>query len=594
MEVVLNSFSLSLIFFSVMAFVLAVVVYTRLGSAARWFSICMAIISVWGFAYGIGISQSNLSQMLFWVDVEYIGITMIPVVWFVFVLKFTGRDCKLNKLNMSLMFGFSLASLLMVWTNPLHHLHYSTYALQFSDPFYSLKITRGPWYFIHTAFFYSMIIAGMVVLFRSLKSSQGVFRKQTIVIIAGTLVPWIANFFVVSGAELFDNLDTTPFAFLFTSIVIGFGFLRFSLFDIVPMARDKVINAMQEGWLVIDAQNRIIDYNPNMGAILGVKGKILTGSVFKGFGRQEGNTLLLDASYETTVDINVGGIGDYEVTCKTLRENNNQASGRLFIFRDVTQYKKDQEKLKQQAVELKELNEVKDRLLSIVSHDVRGPLATLSQIIDMYQSGDLDDADVRDMLPKLGENLNTISSFMENLLVWAKSQFDGERMTPEVFDVSGEIDRKIKLMMAGAEAKGINVGFEKREGDFKAYADLNMIRLVFRNIFANAIKFCSSGDSITFTLFEEEGMIQVKIADTGIGISPENQAKLFSAETFSTYGTKNEQGTGLGLMLSKDFVEKNGGRIWVKSVPGEGSSFYVTIPMAPKSKMESQSHSHSY
>lgn len=592
MEVVLNSFSISLISFSLMAFVLSVVVYTRLGSAARWFSACMAVISVWGAAYGIGISQTDLNQMLFWVGVEYIGISLIPVIWFVFVLKFTGRDCKLNNFNMSLMFGFAFLTMIMVWTNPWHQLHYSTYQMQYSEAFNSLKINRGPWYFIHTAFFYALIVSGMVVLFRSLRTSTGVFRKQILVIIIGTIVPWVANSFVVSGAELFNNLDTTPFAFLFTSIIISFGFLRFSLFDIVPMARDKVINAMQEGWLVIDVQNRIIDYNPNMAVILGVKGKVLIGSVFKGFGEQNGNEQLLDTSYEGTVDITVNN--DYEVTCKTLRESDSRASGRLFIFRDVTQYKKDQQKLKQQAVELKELNGVKDRLLSIVSHDVRSPLATLSQIIDLYQSGDLDDEGVRELLPSLGENLHAISGFMENLLVWAKSQFDGEKIFKEVFDVSSEVERKIKLMNIGALNKGIKVNYQKQEGDYTAFADLNMTRLVFRNIFGNAIKFCSPGDTITFTLRRQNEMIEVQIEDTGIGISPENQSKLFSTESFSTYGTKNEQGTGLGLMLSKDFVEKNGGQIWVESAPGKGSRFIFTIPVAPKSKLGSQSHSHSY
>ena len=593
MEVVLNYYSLSLIFFSLVAFVLAAAVYTRLGAAAKWFSVCMAIISTWGIAYGIGISQSNLDQMLFWVDLEYLGITLIPVVWFVFVLKFTGRDCKLNKVNMSLMFGFAVLSMLMVWTNPLHHLHYSTYQVQFSDPFYSLKITRGPWYFIHTAFFYSLIVAGMVVLFRSLKSAKGVFRKQSVVIIIGTLVPWVANSFVVSGAELFDNLDTTPFAFLFTSIIISIGFLRFSLFDIMPMARDKVINAMQEGWLVLDVQNRVIDYNPNMASILKVRGNILTGTVFNGFEDQEANQSLFDTTYEGTVDVNIEGTQaskDYEVTCKTLLESTGSASGRLFIFRDVTQYKIDQEQLKMQAAELKELNSLKDRLLSIVSHDVRSPLATLSQIIEMYQSGDLDDEGVRELLPRLGENISTLSGFMENLLVWAKSQFEGEKMVSEVFDVSTEIEKNIELMASRVSAKNISVQFEKRGEEYLAVADLNMLRLVLRNLFVNAIKFCEAGDKIAFRLSEYKGEIQVAISDSGVGIKPEDQKKLFSPEAFSTQGTDNEQGTGLGLMLSKDFVEKNGGRIWVESTQGEGSTFYFTVPAASKNKLASQSH----
>lgn len=597
MELVLNSYSVILIGFSLVTFFLAVLVFNRLGLVAKWFSAVIAIISIWAAGYGVSIGQSTLSNMIFWIDVEYFGIALVPTVWFVFILKFTGRDCKLTRTAYAALFGFAFLTLAMVWTNPWHHLHYAEYHIKFSDPYYSLQFTRGPWYYVHVTYFYTLIASGMFVLVKSLRQSSGVFRKQSLVIFLGTLVPWIMNFAVVSGFKIFGDLDTTPLAFLFTSIVVGFGFLRFKLFDIVPMARDKVINVMREGWLVLDSQNRIIDYNPRMAWIMQKEGIGLTGLHFEGFigAKQEEVDHLLDMNHEDDVDVEVeisGEVINFEVTCKTIQEHNTR-SGRLLIFRDVTQYVKDQEKLQNQAAELRELNEVKNRLLSIISHDVRGPLAVLTQILEMSDAGDLSEGEVKEMLPKLGENLNNVTGFLENLLVWAKSQFEGEMIQPQIFDISEEISKSMELLEARIQAKKLQVTIHDG-GEHKVFADPNMIRLVLRNILSNAVKFCRPGDQISFEIKRLNDFIRIAISDSGIGISEDNLKRIFSAEAFSTYGTEMEQGTGLGLMLSKDFVAKNNGKIWAESTAGKGSTFFFTIPTAPKSKEVSQYHSHSY
>lgn len=586
MDIVLNSYSLALISSSIAAMTLAIWVFTRVGEAAKWFSACMAAISIWGLAYGVGITQPDLKRMLFWVNVEYIGITLVPTIWFVFVLKFTGRDCKLNALYYSLMFGFAIISMLMVWTNPLHNLHYAEYELVFSNPFYTLKTKAGPWYIIHTLFFYSLILGGLWVLIRSIRSTSGVFRLQSMIIIGGTIVPWIANILVVTGYDVFKGLDFTPFAFLITSLIIGVGFLRFGLFDILPMARDKVINEMHEGWLVIDYRRRVIDLNPEMELILQKRRSDLMGEYFEGFGKPEIDDQLTDFENDKTVDVEVlqdGEIKDFEVTCKTMGSGNGAATGRLFIFRDITQYKVDQRLLNEQAEELIDLNEVKNKLLSVISHDVRAPLSMLTKVIEMHGDNTISDQDVKDLLPKLGENLNQVSGFLENLLIWSKSQFDGEKVLPMSFDMAEEVDKKIRLLTEAIEAKDISIELINQSEDSLAFADINMIRVVLRNLLSNAIKFSKVGGNITFTVKAKGNLMEVALADDGVGIAQENLDKLFSKETFTTHGTNMEQGTGLGLMLAKEFIQKNRGRIWVESTLGKGSTFYFSVPLAPES-----------
>lgn len=595
MELVLNSYSISLLGFSLIALFLAVLVYNRIGIVAKWFAASMVVISIWAGGYGISLAQDTLSEMIFWINVEYIGIVLAPTIWFVFVLKFTGRDCKLSKAVLSGLFGFAGLSLLMVWTNPLHHLHYAEYQIQHAAGHSWLQSTPGPWYYIHTTYFYLLIAAGTYGLLKSIMRSTGVFRQQSLVIFIGALVPWVANVLVIFRTGTFGHIDSTPFAFLFSAIAVGIGFLQLKLFDIVPMARDKVINVMREGWLVLDTQNRIIDYNPKMAWIMQKESGNLTGLYFDGFegAKQEEVNYLLDVNHEDDVDVEVeiaGEFFNFEVTCKTIQEN-KASRGRLLIFRDITQYKEDQLKLQLQSTELRELNTTKARLLSIISHDVRGPLAVLTQILDMSDSGDLSNKDLKELLPKLGENLNNITGFLDNLLVWAKSQFEGEMINPKTFDISAEIRKSIELLRATIEAKSLEVSFDEQE-EFLVYADPNMIRLVVRNLLSNAVKFCRPGDQIKFGITRKTEHIEISVSDSGIGISQENLERIFSSVNFTTYGTEMEQGTGLGLMLSKDFVTKNKGEIWTESKVGIGSVFYFTIPIAPKNKEASQYHLH--
>lgn len=598
MEILLNSYSLLLIGFSLVTVLLAMVMYTRLGVSAKWFAACMAVIAIWAAGYGLSLAQDTLGEMLFWINVEYLGVVLVPTIWFVFVLKFTGRDCKLNTSILAGLFGFASLSLLMVWTNPLHHLHYAEYQLMQAETYAWLQFTAGPWYYVHVTYFYVLIASGIYVLIRSLKSSSGVLRQQSFIILLGTLVPWAANVLVIFKTGVFGNIDSTPFAFLFSGILVGIGLLRFRLFDLSPMARDRVINDMREGWLVLDAKHRIIDYNPRLLAIIQKERGDLVGTVFSGMAHldQKLMNLLLDKDYEGDVDLHVmidGKDHFYEVRCKSLRDSASYR-GRLLIFRDITQYANDQSRLRLQAAELKELNEVKNRLLSIISHDVRGPLGMLTQILEMSKDGELDEKDVKDILPRLGENLNNVTGFLENLLVWAKSQFDGERIEPESFDISAEISRSLVLLKAKIKSKNLVVYFDENQ-KYIAHADPNMIKLVIRNLLSNAIKFCRQGDTITISISEaQNSFLKISVADTGIGILKENLSRIFSVETFSTQGTASEQGTGLGLMLSKDFVEKNKGEIWAESTYGAGSTFYFTVPIALQNREVSQYHLHSY
>jgi len=241
---------------------------------------------------------------------------------------------------------------------------------------------------------------------------------------------------------------------------------------------------------------------------------------------------------------------------------------------EISQQKDEIEK---QAEKLRELNALKDKLFSIISHDLRSPLFSLISMLNMAKDGHFTMNEQKEILSELSRNVEYNTELLENLLKWATSQMKGNVVKPVLFDINQVALNKVNLYNKAANQKGIKLN-NSILYNTEVYADRDMIELVLRNLITNAIKFSENGDEVTITSSLSDGMIKVCVEDTGLGISSQDLEKLFGKHIFSTRGTQDEKGTGLGLILSRDFVQMNGGSIWVESELNKGSKFYFTLP----------------
>ncbi|MFD2915920.1 tetratricopeptide repeat-containing sensor histidine kinase [Psychroserpens luteus] len=230
----------------------------------------------------------------------------------------------------------------------------------------------------------------------------------------------------------------------------------------------------------------------------------------------------------------------------------------------------------EQTKHLEEVNHVKDRLFSIVSHDLKDSISSIKGFIDLLKEDGISREEFYDLVPELSENADSASQLLYNLLNWSKSQMQNLEPKAELFNIQDVFKNKISLVEQKVEQKRIILIDESRR-DF-IYADRSMIEIVVQNLITNAVKFTRVGDSITVSNSDHNGKSLLCIEDTGVGISKENIDKLFQSGTFTTRGTSNEKGTGLGLTICKELVELNNGRIWVESTPGVGTKFYVELP----------------
>ncbi|MCB0383102.1 MAG: tetratricopeptide repeat-containing sensor histidine kinase [Psychroserpens sp.] len=225
---------------------------------------------------------------------------------------------------------------------------------------------------------------------------------------------------------------------------------------------------------------------------------------------------------------------------------------------------------------LEDINNVKDRLFSIVSHDLKDSISSIKAFIDLLKEDSISREEFYNLVPELSENADNASSLLYNLLNWSKSQMQNLKPKPELFNIQEVFQNKIALVEQKVEQKRIVLIDESRR-DF-IYADKSMIEIVIQNLITNAVKFTRVGDVITVSNNDHDGKCLICVEDTGVGISRENVDKLFQNGTFTTRGTNNEKGTGLGLSICKELVELNGGRIWVESTPNVGTKFYVELP----------------
>ncbi len=239
------------------------------------------------------------------------------------------------------------------------------------------------------------------------------------------------------------------------------------------------------------------------------------------------------------------------------------------------------EKLVSSEAELRKSNETKDKFFSIIAHDLRSPLATFTAFLSVLSGKDhaFTTEQITEIAIGTEKSLRNLSALLNNLLQWSQSQMGHIRYDPEAVWMYEAAQQTISLLSDEARNKDIHIQATVGHDVF-AYADRNMLSFVLRNLLSNAIKFTPQDGRICIECtVQAEGMLQVVVADSGVGISPENILKLFGlASSFTTPGTADERGTGLGLVLCKEFVEKNKGRIWVESKVNEGSRFHFTIP----------------
>jgi signal transduction histidine kinase len=589
MDFTFNFYSLILIFCGSVTLFLSNYVYRKEGEAVQFFGIMMLANAIWSLGYGFELASTTLWQAKTFINIEYLGITALPLTWFLFCLKLSGKESWYkNRFILFLLIAVPVITVLLVWTNRFHHLHYKNYYLDQSGEFPTVTIVPGVSYTFFTIYFYALLAAGSYLLIVKFRKTDPIYKRQNYSIIIAAMIPWITNICYLAGFRPMKNLDLTPFAFIATIFLISLAIYRFKLFDILPVAREKVLDLMQDGFLVLDNKHRIIDYNKTFSKYLpsDSKNKIIGTPLEVLIPGQTELFKFLREHRSGKIELNVKtdkGLFDLEADIGYLNENQLNNEAIIIKLQDLTILRAESLRSKIQAQELQRLNQLKDRIFSIIAHDLRAPLVNLSEVLKMISDDQISSEEFKALSPTLNKDIVYTTDLLENILHWSRSQLKGYGINKEFFDLKGLIVNEVDHHTQAARVKEIEIIQDVFPGGM-VYADVLMVQIIIRNLLNNAIKFCSAGCLIHITaVYSGDQQIRLCIKDNGIGISPKTLEKLFSGENQSTRGTMNEKGTGLGLMVCKEFAERNDGRLVVESEPGKGSSFCVYLPVDDKS-----------
>ena len=241
-------------------------------------------------------------------------------------------------------------------------------------------------------------------------------------------------------------------------------------------------------------------------------------------------------------------------------------------------------KAEKSEIRLHQLNADKDRFISILGHDLKNPFNNILGFSEILTNEieNLNKDEIKDIAGNINKSAQITSKLLEDILMWAKSQQGRILFNPQKLNLANVCKNVIEVHNQGAYVKGITIAYAN-EDQINVNADKDMLKNILLNLVSNAIKFTNNGGAINISAEEKDSSLIISVSDNGIGILPENIARLFDiSEVLTTKGTEGESGTGLGLLLCKEFVEKHGGRIWVESEVGKGSVFKFTLPISEK------------
>ena len=236
--------------------------------------------------------------------------------------------------------------------------------------------------------------------------------------------------------------------------------------------------------------------------------------------------------------------------------------------------------------ELENTIESRDTLYSVIAHDLRSPLGSLKMMnnaILMMVDKDQVSPEVFEMLQMMNKTSEEIFLLLDNLLKWAKNRLKKQNVYKQETDINSLVSSTAEIYIPMATQKGLTIQLQDMDKELSGFVDIDMIKTVVRNLISNAIKFSFEGGTITIGSKIEGDHVVISVKDSGKGIKKEDQEKLLKQNThFTSYGTNNEKGSGLGLMLCKDFVEQHDGKLWFESEEGKGSTFFASLKALSK------------
>lgn len=566
---------------------LLIVLRYRPTLGTRSFAVLMGAVAMWAFVTLFEVIAQDLPTKSFAGNFKYLFIVIVPVAFFIFALNYSNRLRRLRRSQLIMLSTVPLVTLAMVATNEHHHLMFESVQLRHGKDLWLLSRTFGPWFWVHTAYSYGLLLLGFVFLAKSLIDSPRLYRGQVISLIIAGLTPWVCNALFLVGANPLPHLDLTPFAFSISGLAVMWGLVRYRLLDVVPIARDVVIQNMRDGLFVLDNDLRILDLNASAGNIMCRQPADVIGR------RAE---QVIDwwppASSKTRPDA-IGLPAMIEVTrdkvCRRMQvtesvlHHKERPLGHLVLLRDITE----ESRLQEQLLQSRKMVAI-GTLAGGIAHDFNNLLMGMQANISLLRLETDPTGYSREKHKRIEDQIQSGAALTRQLLGYARkgrygvATIDMHHLVRDTLHVIQRTNKHIVVRRALSATTAL------------LDADRGQMELVLLNLFVNAVDAMPKGGELEVATRMVQHLeladqwidlkpgryLEITVSDTGVGMDQATIKRIF--EPFFT--TKEiGRGTGLGLASVYGAVKNHNGHIRVTSSVDQGTTVTLLFPASEKS-----------
>lgn len=542
--------------------------------------------TIWAFTYAFEYAATDLETKIMWSKFSYFGIVYGPVSFLFFSLAFSSKFKYLKRKYVISVFAFASLFIIFPFTNDLHHLHWRSYSI--NPETNATDYVYGPLFWIMDFFAYVALIIGIVNIFMLYFRLSEYYKSQIAILFISSLLPPIGNLIYVFHINPLPGFDWTPFTFLITGILIAINISQFKMFDLVPFARNKLIDLIPDAIVILDNSMRIADYNTAFRALVKTEqGELIGWRVEKLFPHRE--QLIREITnhdvYQTVISREYDGQMRYfDSQSVTLYDQHKLNIGRLIMLKDITLRVKAEHETKEANVRLTKEIQEKEKLIDdldafshTVAHDLKSVLSAIVTGSGLIKWG-IDTMSKTELLEvnDLISQSATKTMYITKELLTLASVRQQEIVTVPVNMQSIIRESMIRLTDLIKE-KNAEIILPESFPDVMGYE--SWLEEVWANYISNAIKY--GGGSPVVKIGADvlpDNRIKFWIKDNGKGLSEEEITLLF--HKFTRLDTLRAEGHGLGLSIVKRIIEKLNGETGVESenIPGEGCTFYFTLP----------------
>ncbi|MBX3026123.1 response regulator [bacterium] len=570
-----HPFSAVLLASAALAVGVARALWRRSAAGSRTCALLMLTLAWWSAVYGIELLTTTRAAQLALVKVEYLGILAAPLAWLVFALRFTGRD--MGRAALAALCAVPAVLYALVLTDgPRHQMLYARAETVEVGGYAVLRVVYGPAAWTNVAYAYLCLAAGALVIVHAFRASPRIYRRQVAALLAGAAAPWAVNVVYMLGFS--PGVDLTPLGFTVTGLGAAWALRHAQLLDLVPVARDRVMESLRDGVAVLDRQQRLVDCNPafaaalgrSVGDCIGIAATRLVGACPELLGLLRGEA--------ASAPLSLAGGRLYEPMLQELTDRRGRPVGRLLTLRDITDRGRVMAELTRARDAAEALARAKSEFLATVSHEIRTPMNGVVGMTALLLDTPLS-AEQRECVDVIRQSGDQLLAIINEILDFSKLDAGGLTVEHIPFAPRRAVADVVELLRPQAAGKGLRLEYHSAAAvPALCLGDPTRVRQIATNLVGNAIKFTAAG-TVVVTLdatpaTDGAQRLRLVVRDTGIGIPAHRLPDLFQpfsqvdASTARRYG-----GTGLGLAISRRLAELMGGTIAVASEEGHGATF---------------------